>query len=433
MAEGGAGRTPGRAAALLALLAALLLGPAQPGRAQATAAPAEQATTAQPTTSTEQAAQPASPAEQPTPPPVPAPDPPDVTAAGAVLFESTGELVLSAKDAETPRPIASTTKIMTALLALEAGTLEDTVTISPNAVAVGATPGAAKLDLQAGQQIAMRSLLTGLIMRSGNDAAVAVAEHVAGGEPAFVARMNARAAELGMTATAFVDASGLTDEPGNLASPIDLARLAAVAMANPDFASWAGARERTVPGLAPLVNRNLLIGDYPGATGVKTGYTSEAGLCLVASATRGDRTLLTVVLGSEDSFADSAALLDHGFDDYRRVVPADPLVALVPYRWAGAAVPVVAAEPLDAVAPVGAPVTWRADLAPVLARPAEAGTVAGRAELSVNGEVVDTVELRLAEPAPAQDPAAVGSARAGAAVQEALRAFARLEPVDRAA
>lgn len=350
-----------------------------------------------------------------------------------MLVDPLSGVLLHADDAEAPRLIASTTKIMTALLALEAGAIEQRVTVSANAVAVGATPGAASLELRAGQQITMRSLLTGLVMRSGNDAAVAVAEHVAGGEAAFVARMNARARELGLTATSFVDASGLADEPGNRSSPLDLARLAHVALRDPEFASWASARERTVDGLAPLTNRNLLLGAYEGATGVKTGYTNRAGLCLVASATRGDRTLYAVVLDSEDSFADAAALLDHGFDAYRRVVPADPAVPVAAYRWGGAQTPVVAAEALDVTVPLATPVAWRASLDPVEARPAAAGTVVGSAELLVAGAVVDTVELRLAADAPAPDPGRGGAAQAGAAVQEALRGFARLEPLDRAA
>lgn len=427
------------AAALLALLAVLLAptparaqSPSPSGPASAPSSPVPSPDGPAPAEPPPAAAGPPAGAA-PGPAPVLAPDPPSLSAEAAVLVDPLSGVVLHADEAEAPRLIASTTKIMTALLAVEAGAIEQQVTVSANAVAEGATPGAANLDLRAGQQIAMRSLLAGLIMRSGNDAAVAVAEHVAGDEAAFVARMNARAQELGLTATSFADASGLADEPGNRSSPLDLARLADVALRDPDFAAWAGARERTVDGLAPLANRNLLLGTYEGATGVKTGYTNAAGLCLVASATRGDRTLYAVVLDSEDSFADAAALLDHGFDAYRRVVPADPAVPVATYRWGGAQAPVVAAEPLDVTVPVATPVVWRTILDPVEERPATAGTPVGSAELLVDGAVVDTVELRLAGAAPAPDPAAGGAAQAGAAVQEALRGFARLEPLDRAA
>jgi D-alanyl-D-alanine carboxypeptidase (penicillin-binding protein 5/6) len=358
--------------------------------------------------------------------------PPEVSAAGAVLYDPGEDQVLYGKDENGPRLIASTTKMMTALLAIEAGTLDAEVVVSPTADAADATPGAATLQLVAGQRIPMRSLLAGLVLRSGNDAAVAVAEHVAGSEAAFVARMNQRAGELGMTATAFVDASGLTEQPGNRASPLDLARLAEVAMANPDFASWAGAESLSVPGLPPLVSRNELLRTYDGATGVKTGFTTRAGQCLVASATRGDRTLITVVLGSSANFRDSAVLLDHGFTAFRRVAPAVPERPTTRYHWADQAVDLVPAEPLDATIPAGATATWSVTLEPVLPRPAVTGTVAGQAELRVDGQVADVVDLRLAQEAQApgqQDPAG----RAGGVIADALRAFARTQTTERAA
>ncbi len=358
---------------------------------------------------------------------------PEVTARGAVLYDPGEDQVLHGKDESEARLIASTTKVMTALLALEAGTIEQTVTVSAQAVATAATPGAATLNLVAGQQIPMRSLLAGLVIRSGNDAAVAVAEHVAGTEAAFVARMNERAAELGLTETSFVEPHGLTQEPGNRSSPLDLARLATEAMANLDFAAWAGTPVLDVPEFAPLPNRNELIGRYEGATGVKTGFLARAGMCLVASATRGDRSLIAVVLGSEASFGEAAALLDHGFEDYRRVAPAVPERTTTRYHWAGETADLIAAEPLDATIPVGAQATWSATLEPVVPRPTPAGTVAGEAELRINGEVADVVELQLATDVPAAPADSPPAARAGGAVQEALRAFARLEPVERAA
>jgi D-alanyl-D-alanine carboxypeptidase (penicillin-binding protein 5/6) len=356
-------------------------------------------------------------------------EPPDVTAAGAVLYDPGEDAVLYGLDERGPRLIASTTKVMTALLAIEAGTLEETVTVSARAVATAAAPGAASLDLAQGQQIVMRDVLAGLVIRSGNDAAVAVAEHVAGSEEAFIAAMNARAAELGLEDTSFLEPHGLTQDPGNRASPHDLARLAEVAMADPDFAAWAAAPQLNVPGLPQLPNRNELIGSYEGATGVKTGFLARAGMCLIASATRGDRSLIAVVLGSEQSFADAAALLDHGFADFRRAAPT-----VAPrYLYSGGAAALVPAAPLDETVPLDSVVTWRVVLDPAVQRPAAAGTVVGRAELFVDAQPAEVVDLQLAEalpPAPADAPAA---ARAGGAVADALRAFARSEPVERAA
>lgn len=362
-----------------------------------------------------------------------APAAPEVSAAGAVIYDPQIGKVLYGKEETSPRLIASTSKIMTTLLALEAGTLEDTVTVSARAIDVGDTPGAATLNLTVGQQIPMRSLLAGLVMRSGNDASTAVAEHLAGDEATFVKRMNARAAELGMSGTRFVDASGLTEDPGNESTPLDLAKLAQVAMENPDFAAWAGAVRLSVPGLDPLVNRNELLASYPGASGVKTGFTTRAGLCLVASATREDWTLYTVVLGSESSFADTAALLDHAYTDFRRTVPATPATPVGQYRWADTSADLVASEPLDTTLSVAQSASWRTVLNPVTPRPAAAGTAVGTAELLVDGEVVDTVDLQLAAPVHAPSDALSEGARAGGALQESLRAFARLTPVDRAA
>jgi serine-type D-Ala-D-Ala carboxypeptidase (penicillin-binding protein 5/6) len=354
-----------------------------------------------------------------------------VTAKGAVLWEPADNFILFGRNPDQPRRMASTTKIMTVLLALEARSLDEQVTVSPHAVAVGHTPGAADLHLNAGQALPMRSLLAGLILRSGNDAAVAVAEHIAGSEVAFVKKMNARARELGLTSTAFLDASGLTDDPGHHSSPLDLARLAVVAMARPEFASWAGAAKLDVRGLGLLQNRNKLISTYQGAIGVKTGYTHLAGLCLVASATRDGRTLYAVVLDSKDSFADVAALLDYGFTAFRRPAPVSTGVVATTYRWSGAQVGLVADEPLARTVPAGAAVVWRTVLYPRSARPVPSGAVLGHAQLVVDGHVVRTVDLH-AQHAMPPPPAAARGALAGASVQDTIRAFARLRSFDRA-
>jgi D-alanyl-D-alanine carboxypeptidase len=173
-----------------------------------------------------------------------------VSASGAVLWDPLDQRVLWGREADVPRRIASTTKIMTTWLALEAGTLDDTVTVSATAAAADSQPGAASLGLRAGEQISMRSLLTGLMLRSGNDAAVAVAEHVAGSEAAFVDQMNAEARRLGLDTTNFINASGLTNAPEHRASPRDLAVLAQTAMANaaphaPTFPVWDRSRTAT--------------------------------------------------------------------------------------------------------------------------------------------------------------------------------------------
>ena len=360
---------------------------------------------------------------------------PDVTADGAVLWDPADDRVLWGKGAAQPLRPASTTKIMTVLLALEAGTVEETVTVSAGAVEVGQRPGAATLDLRPGQQIAMRSLLAGLVLRSGNDAAVAVAEHVAGSEEAFVDLMNARAQELGMANTSFINATGLTDDLDHVASARDLAVLAEAAMRNNDFAEWAGAATLDVESLGSLTSRNELLTRYDGATGVKTGYTNLAGLCLVASARRDGRTLFAVVLGADDDlydrhFTESAAVLDHGFDDFRRPEPARGGQTVTQYRWSDATVDVVATDALARTVSDDASVRWRVALDPDVSRPVPAGQALGRAELLVGRDVVDTTELVAGAEVP-DAPERPAAAAAGGALQDALRSYARLYSAER--
>jgi D-alanyl-D-alanine carboxypeptidase (penicillin-binding protein 5/6) len=365
------------------------------------------------------------------PAPEAAPAPPTLTARGAVLWDPADDMVLYGKAEDVARPMASTTKIMTTLLALEAGAVDEQLTVSSRAGGIGE----ATLGLRAGQQLPVRSVLAGLMLRSGNDAAVAVAEHVAGTVDAFVAKMNARAAELGLAGTSFVNPSGLTNDPAHHASPLDLARLAEVAMGNEDLARWAGAARLDVPPFGVLANRNLLLTTYAGATGVKTGNTAVAGWCLVGSATRDGRTLFAVVLGSASAdtyVAETAALLDYGFAAFRRPAPAAPGTTATTYRWAGGAVPLVPTAPLARTIPAGAVATWRTLLPPALQRPLPAGAEAGVAQLLVEGRVAAEVPLVTAAPAPAPRAARPATA-AGAAVQDAVRTFVRLQSLERAA
>lgn len=349
-------------------------------------------------------------------------DEPEPTALGAVVFDPAADRVLWGRRETVGLPMASTTKIMTALLALEAGALDDTLEVSRTA----AQTGGAGLGLRMGQRLPLRSVLAGLVLRSGNDAAAAVAEHVAGSQEAFVARMNARARELGLTDTHFVNASGLTDDRAHRASPLDLARLTEVAMAHPDFARWAGARRLTVPGLPPMENRNELIGRYPGADGVKTGYLAHAGYALVASATRDGLSLYAVVLGSQDSFVDAARLLDWAFARHRLARPAHAGVTVGVYRWADAETGLTASHGAAAAVRRDAEVRWRLRLQPLAPRPVDTGESLGVAELLEDGAVVAATPLVAAVAVPAAPSPEEAASTAGAALQEALRALARL-------
>src|SRR5690606_15279537 len=153
-----------------------------------------------------------------------------------------------------------------------------------------------------------------------------------------------------------------SDDPAHHASPLDLAKLADEAMRHVAFTEWPGAATLPVPGLPPTTNRSPLPQRYAGATGVKTGYTSLAGNTLVDSAERDGRTLYAVVLGSQDSFADTTALLDYGFGAFQRPSPLAAGQEATAYRWSDQAVGAVAAEELAATVPAGAEVRWRVRL-----------------------------------------------------------------------
>jgi D-alanyl-D-alanine carboxypeptidase (penicillin-binding protein 5/6) len=257
---------------------------------------------------------------------------PRVEAQAATLVDATTGQVLFAQAADEPLPPASTTKLMTALLVVETGRYFDEVRIMPADLVGGSSMG-----LVAGEVMSVRALLDGLLIRSGNDAAAALARHVGASLPGpgapverFVARMNARADELGLRHTFFRNPEGL-DMAGHRMSAADLATLARVALEQPVIAQIVATPETTVRGARQtyvLRNSNELLMKYPGALGVKTGTTNAAGECLVALVERDGRRLLSVVLGSSDRYADSIALLDWGFAAHRWIEPPAGLAAL---------------------------------------------------------------------------------------------------------
>jgi D-alanyl-D-alanine carboxypeptidase len=242
---------------------------------------------------------------------------PRVAAKAAILAdESTGQ-VLFERNAGAGRAMASTTKVMTALLTLER--LDER-----RLVVIGAGPprvGEESLRLHKGERLTVRQLLLGLLVKSANDAGVALAEAVDGSEAAFVRRMNRKAAALRMGATHYVTPYGL-DRPGHQTSARDLARLWEVAMRRADFRSLVATRAARIPGiplsLRRFVTTNQLLGSYRWTVGGKTGFTNRAGRCLVASASRGGRRLVAVALGSADAFADVRALFEYGFAKFVR-------------------------------------------------------------------------------------------------------------------
>lgn len=245
--------------------------------------------------------------------------PPLVKAQAAILLDAKTGQVLYDKNIHARHAPASTTKMMTALLALESGRLDDKVKVSLQAAA---TRGSS-MYLYAGQTLTMEELITGLMMRSGNDAAIAIAEHLAGSVDAFVEQMNKRAATIGAVNTHFRNPHGLS-AGGHYSTAFDLAWIARTALANPAFAAivstkeismeWQDRRGREKD--INLRNTNKLLWMLEEADGVKTGTTNEAGPCLVASATRGNHKLIAVVLHDHSRWYDSMQLLKYGFDNF---------------------------------------------------------------------------------------------------------------------
>lgn len=236
----------------------------------------------------------------------------------ALVEGETGRLIYG-QNIHTRLPMASTTKIMTGLLACESGRLDDTFTVPASAAG---TEGSS-MYLTAGERLTLRELTYGLLLVSGNDAANAIACCLDGSVEHFAERMNTRARELGLVDTHYMNPSGL-DGSAHYTTALDLARLAAAAMKNGDFAQIVGTYKKQVPGNgAPngrtLVNHNELLKTYDGAVGVKTGFTKKSGRCLVSCAKRNGVTLVAATLSGHDDWNDHMALLNYGFGVMKRV------------------------------------------------------------------------------------------------------------------
>jgi D-alanyl-D-alanine carboxypeptidase len=246
--------------------------------------------------------------------------PPDVSAPSWILFDDQSDWVISAHDPDGRRAPASTTKIMTALVVAEHAAFDEMVTVSASAPEAGES----EIGIVEGESISVADLLSAVLVRSANDAALALAEHVGGSVEGFAALMNEKAQDLGMTNSHFLNPHGL-DEEGHYTTAVDELKMAQALMANPQLASMVALRRIDFPTAPDGTQRgglatNQLLDSYPGATGVKTGYTFQASLVLAAAAEREGRRLFAIVMGSEGSnghFVDADALLDYGFEEAR--------------------------------------------------------------------------------------------------------------------
>ena len=328
-----------------------------------------------------------------------APPVPLLGASSAVLVDGRTGRPMYALAPHTRRPPASTTKLMTALLVAESFTPQTPVIIGPRAAA---ERSGSAIGLEPGERWAVGDLMRALLMHSANDAAIALAEGVAGTVDAFAAQMNARAMTLGARNTHFVTPHGRYD-PRHYSSAYDLALIARAALANPWIAEIV--RSQTWPlrrGKGRLlINTNKLLWRYPGADGVKTGWIAESGPTLVASASRGGWQLVVVVLNSPQVFADAAALLSYGFAEFEqiRAGAAGDVVGMVPVQGSPRPVRAVLAEDAVLVVRRGAAVVPRVEVSPMTA-PIEAGHVVGAVVYSSEGVEVGRLPLIAAEAVP---------------------------------
>lgn len=239
---------------------------------------------------------------------------PSLSAKSSILMDIPSAVVLYEKNPQMRMFPASTTKIMTALVSLDHYRLNDIITVG------SFEKEGAQMGLKTGDLVTVQSLLYGMLVNSGNDAATVLASHYPKGNKAFVSEMNHKAKSLNLYNTHFVNADGFSDT-GQDISALDLARLATVALQNPFFAKVVSTKTTDVSDASQkrfyhLENVNKLLGTVPGITGVKTGWTEEAGECLVASAERNGHKIISVILGSSDRFRETARLLEWGFNNF---------------------------------------------------------------------------------------------------------------------
>ena len=290
--------------------------------------------------------------------------------------------VLASSHARQRVPIASITKLMTVLIALDHLKLDQVVTVTGRAAQVGES----RIPLVSGQRVTVRDLLEGALIQSANNAADALASAASGGDvPRFVEWMNERAAKLGLRDTHFVRPDGL-DAPGHVSSARDVAVLARVAMHSPIVREIVRKRSDTIEGGSFVVHTwNDLLGVFPGLIGVKTGHTDASGWCQVAAARRNGYTIYAVILGSPTRAQrndDLQQLLAWGVSQYRTLT----LVARQPYAWAAApygrsAIPLVAPKPLVRVVRVGRPLVERIVAPSAVSLPVARGERLGRVEI----------------------------------------------------
>ena len=342
------------------------------------------------------------------------PSPPQIEATAYILMDATSGAVLAEHNADVPLPPASLTKMMTTYvlaIEMEAGRVrkDDMVTVSENAWSQNPIfAGSSLMWIEPGKDVSIEDLEWGIVISSGNDATVAVAEHVAGSEAVFAEMMNTQAEALGMNGSYFVNSHGLP-HPDHVVTTRDLAILAnAIITRFPDHYAIYKEPEFTYNNIRQY-NRNTLLGEDPSVDGLKTGHTAEAGYCLVASAKRRDMRLISVVMGTKSTKArknETRSLLNYGFRFFETAEVYGPMQELEkPRIWKGQQdyVPVGLIDPTVLTLPRGKSknLVTTVELEPQLVAPLAVGDPVGTVILSVEGETVfqaPVVALEAVEP-----------------------------------
>lgn len=327
---------------------------------------------------------------------------PEVNARAALLMEKSTGQVLYEANAHAPLELASVTKVMTMLLimeALDAGTITKETKVPVSATAAGM--GGSQVYMEEGEEFSVHDMLKAIAVASGNDACVAMAEYLAGSESAFVEKMNARAAELGMEDTVFCNCTGLPAE-GHHSSAYDIALMSReLILHHPDIRTYTTIWMDTLrDGDFQLANTNKLVRYYEGATGLKTGSTDAALYCLSATAEKEGMELIAVILGaptSNDRFEGAKALLNYGFATYALVpvAPSEPLTPVPVTLGTAASVQPGLAQERQLLLPKGeaGKVTTTVDLPSALSAPVEAGQELGHLTVLVDGQAVEEIPL----------------------------------------
>ena len=337
------------------------------------------------------------------------------SAAAAILVDADSGRVLYEQNADARMLIASTTKIMTALVAIREGNLSDVVTVKREATL---TEGSS-MYLKEGEKLTLETLLYGLMLCSGNDAAVVIADHVGGGQADFAQLMNKTARELGMEATSFSNPNGL-DAEDHYSTARDMAKLACAAVRNETLLRIASTQSVTIGGRT-MTNHNKLLRYVDGCLGLKTGYTRAAGRTLVSCAERNGQRLVAVTLQDGNDWADHEALYDYGFSAYpaHRAAVLGQMLCQAPVKnGLRTSVPLVAAESFSWPLAEGETLDMTVELDTPLTAPVTAGRRAGEAVFALSGREVGRIELLCGEAVPPKLDSAMAVLKRGRLISD---------------